>query len=91
MTPTGIFEKGQLLSPKKDGGGKRGRACWTGTTASNFRVRASNGDFGDWYLAAEDPPKERKDKELLKRRLTLVRDKKKALVLEYLETFYYRE
>lgn len=84
------FEKGQLISPKKDGGGK-GAGLLDGYDGFTFRVRASNGDFSDWYLAAEDPPKERKDKAPMKRRLTLVRDKKKALVLEYLQTFYYRD
>jgi len=63
-----------------------------GAKGFTFRVLAARGPYKNWYLAAEEPPaerKDRKDKEPVKRRLKLVRGEKNATVFEYVEDNYF--
>jgi hypothetical protein len=69
----------------------RGSGIKEGPEGFTFRVQAARGEFKSWYLAAEDPPKERKGKGPVKRHLTLVREKKQATVFEYVKTVYRAE
>jgi len=57
-----------------------------GPEGFSFRVQAAEGEFKNWYLAAEEIPK---DREGAKRRLKLVRSKKQATEFEYVQTCYY--
>jgi hypothetical protein len=63
-----------------------------GPEGFTFRALVARGEFKNWYLAAEDPPKEQKernDKGAVTRRLTLVRGKKQATIFEYVQTIYH--
>src|SRR4051812_36387391 len=55
-----LFEIDKRLRPSRDSD------CKNGPVGFTFRVIAAEGEFRDWYLAAEDAPqggKERKDRE----------------------------
>jgi len=89
-----LFEIVERTRPQDAKSAGKGSGIKEGADGYTFRVLAAEGRFKNWYLAAEDPPKEekgRKGKEPARRRLTLVRGKKQATVFEYVETVYFAE
>jgi hypothetical protein len=84
-----VFEFVTNLSP---GPSREERRMKEGPAGYRFRARMAEGPFKDWYLAAEEPPceaKERKGNEPAARRLKLVRNVKEATVFTYIEVNYF--
>jgi hypothetical protein len=80
-----VFEIVERVRPERSKSSDRNMK--EGSEGFSFRVQAAEGQFKNWYLAAEDAPKDKK--EPVKRRLTLVRSKKQATEFEYVQTCYY--
>jgi hypothetical protein len=83
-----LFEIVKELRPRETKGVDKYKQGPEGFT---FRVIAAEGEFKNWYLAAEDPPKEEKernDREPATRRLKLVRNKGMSTDFEYVSTYY---
>jgi hypothetical protein len=74
------FEAVLYIGPKRVKGDSK--LIGQGPSGVTFRVRAFEGPYKGWYLAAKD------DKDG-KKRLTLVRAKKDATVFKYIEDYYY--
>ena len=76
-----VFEFVRQLQP---GSAKEERNLREGASGFTFRVKAAEGPFKDWYLAAEEPARE-----TALRLLKLVPDVKRATVFTYIEENYY--
>jgi len=86
-----LFEVVERTRPRDAKSAGKGSGIKEGPEGFTFRVQAARGEFKSWYLAAEDPPKVREGEGRVKRRLTLVREKKQATVFEYVKTVYHAE
>jgi hypothetical protein len=94
-----VFE---FVSHLRPGPAKDAKGLKEGPAGFTFRVKAAEGPFKGWYLAAEDPPaaknagkgqdagrKEGEGRESSWRRLRLVRDVREATVFTYIEVNYF--
>ena len=79
-----VFETVERMRPER--AKSSDRKMKEGPEGYSFRVQAAEGEFKNWYLAAEEAPKDRRG---AKRRLTLVRSKKQATVFDYVQKCYY--
>jgi hypothetical protein len=80
------------LAPGRAEGQSKGVNLKDGPSGFTFRVKAAEGPFQNWYLAAEEPttePDKGKGGEAVARPLKLVPDVKKATVFTYIEENYY--
>ena len=84
-----VFEFVSRLQPQHE---KGERLLMKGPSGFTFRVKAAEGAFQDWYLAAEEPapePENRQGEMASPRPLKLVRDVKEATLFTYIEENYF--
>jgi hypothetical protein len=87
-----VFEFVSQLRPGRAKGQSKGDSFQEGPSGFTFRVKAAEGPFQDWYLAAEEGgsgPEKRKGDGPVSRPLKLVPDVKKATAFTYIEENYY--